>query len=240
MKFMLKMRLSLYFWLYLGIFALLLTVLPRIKFESPALTLFSVNSFLYGFYIAPILTAQKARIEELHKIVRLEANAIFGLALLTKRSNDPKFHDQIIDEIEDYTKTLALKRDFAAAEVIYEKTITELIGYKGKDPDIRGKMLDQMVSNQINRSNLQLQIANRVFSNEWWIMLVLFTITMSFILLIDVGDNLFLFGVKVLLCTGLSMLLTILLKLSTLTHKKAKTIWTPYNKLIESKFYRFD
>ena len=38
---------------------LLVMFMPGIKFESGALTLFSVNSFLYGFYISPILGAQK-------------------------------------------------------------------------------------------------------------------------------------------------------------------------------------
>jgi hypothetical protein len=43
-----------------------------------------------------------------------------------------------------------------------------------------------------------------------------------------------------LLATGLSMLLIILIKLSTLTHKKAKQVWDPYKKLIDSHFYRID
>jgi len=47
------------------------------------LILFSVNSFLYGFYISPVLAAQKSRIEELHKIVCAEANAIFTMMLTT-------------------------------------------------------------------------------------------------------------------------------------------------------------
>jgi hypothetical protein len=43
-----------------------------------------------------------------------------------------------------------------------------------------------------------------------------------------------------LLCTGLTMLVVILIKLSTLTHKRAKRIWDPYKKLIDSRFYRID
>ena len=50
----------------------------------------------------------------------------------------------------------------------------------------------------------------------------------------DVGETPVLIAIKALLCTGLSMLLVILAKLSTLTHKKAKQIWDPYKKLKES------
>lgn len=84
--FLQKIRLSLYFWILLVIFTIIALTLPRQKFSSGALALFSVNSFLYGFYIAPILSAQKARIEDLHRIVRSEANAVFAMAISTKKT----------------------------------------------------------------------------------------------------------------------------------------------------------
>lgn len=64
---------------------IIVLILPSIKFDSGALMLFSVNSFLYGFYISPILGAQKARVEDLHKIVRSESNAIFAMVLSLKK-----------------------------------------------------------------------------------------------------------------------------------------------------------
>lgn len=70
--------------------------------------------------------------------------------------------------------------------------------------------------------------------------MVLFSITLSFIMLIDVKHNLFLSVIKAFLSTGLSMLLVILIKLSTLTHKKAKLMWDPLRTLISTKFYRID
>ncbi len=85
-----------------------------------------------------------------------------------------------------------------------------------------------------------MQLNNKVFSNEWMIMLMLFSITLSFILILDTGEALVLRFVTALLCTGLTMLLVILLKLSTLTHKKAKEVWKPFEKLVESHFYRID
>lgn len=238
MKFLLTIRLSLFFWIFLVVFLVLSFTLPHVKFDSAALTLFSVNSFLYGFYIGPILSAQKARIEELHRIVRSEANALFSMALLT-RTFLPKLHEELLEKIKCYIEKVYAEKKIAGGEKEYEDLIGRCVSYRGDEEGVK-KLLDQLVANQSNRSNLTLQLANKVFSNEWWIMLVLFSITLSFILLLDVGGNVFLKLIKALLCTGLSMLLLILVKLSTLTHKKAKTMWEPLKKLEDTKFYRID
>lgn len=80
-----KIRLTQYFIILFIVYLLIVFFAPHLQFSSGALTLFSVNSFLYGFYIAPILSAQKGRIEDLHRIVRAEANAIFAMVLSIKK-----------------------------------------------------------------------------------------------------------------------------------------------------------
>jgi hypothetical protein len=239
MRTLLKLRLSYIFWGLLVSYSLLAYFLPSVKFESAALTLFSVNSFLYGFYIAPILAGQKARIEELHRVVRSEANALFAMALSSKKYSE-KLHDEILGMVKAYINDILKVKDIGGGEQSYEKMITYAVSYKGEDKESAQKFLDQLIQNQANRSNLAMQLGNKVFSNEWWIMLVLFSITLSFILLLSVGDNIFLKIVKALLCTGLTMLLAIVVKLSTLTHKKASKMWDPLKKLLDSDFYRLD
>jgi len=223
---------------FIVFYFLILGVLPRVKFESAALTLFSVNSFLYGFYISPVLSAQKARIDELHKIVRAEANAIFTMILLTK--NMPKeLRKGIRTQFNEYVEACAagkLKR----AEKEYEDIITFCLSHKGASKDAVATLLSQVVANQQNRTNFYLQMGNKVYSNEWMIMLVLFSITLTFILLIDAGQMLSIRIVTALLCTGISMLMLNLLKLNSLTHKKAKQIWAPFNTLLQTKYYRMD
>lgn len=71
-------------------------------------------------------------------------------------------------------------------------------------------------------------------------MIVLFSITLGFILFLNTGELPIFKIVSAFLCTGLTMLLVILVKLSTLTHKKAKQIMLPMQKLLETHFYRFD
>lgn len=212
---------------------------PHIKFDSGALTLFSVNSFLYGFYISPILNAQKARVEELHKIVRAESNAIFamiiGLAKLPKR-----LRESIKDMFIDYLKSSIKQRRPGEGEEKYEALIAYCLNYSGEHKEEIDKLLDKIVSNQQNRTNFAMQMSNKVFSNEWMIIIMLFGVTLSFVLLMDTGTDFTYKILAALLCTSLTMLLVILAKMSTLTHKKAKQVWNPYIKLIDSRFYRID
>jgi hypothetical protein len=234
-----KIRLSYYLMFLFAVFTLTIAYAPSLHFESGALTLFSVNSFLYGFYIAPILGIQKARIEELHKIVRLEANAIFAMVLSLK-----KLPKQLRNEIQEmflsYLKTSIHQRKPGEGEAKYELLITYCLNYTGTYQEPIDKLLEKLVANQQNRTNFAMQMRNKVFSNEWMIILILFSVTLSFILLLDAGTGYIYLLLAALLCTGLSMLLLILVKMSTLTHKKATQIWNPYKKLIESHFYRID
>jgi hypothetical protein len=239
MKFLLKIRLSHYFFILFAIFTAISFTISTHEFKSPALTLFSVNSFLYGFYIAPILSGQKARIDELQKIIRAEANALFGLLLKTKKL-DPALRNSYQAMFEAYIKKSLKQRRPAEGEQEYEKLITDSLLYEGKEEAKIEKILELLVANQQNRSALSMQLKNKVYSNEWWVMFVLFSITLGFVMFIDIGESWQMKLVKAFLCTGLSMLIVILVKLSTLTHKKAKELWDPLEKLLETRFYRID
>ncbi len=239
MKFLLtKIRLSWYFIFFLAVYLLLALILPKQKFDSGALTLFSVNSFLYGFYIAPILGAQKGRIEELHKTIRSEANELFAMALSLKKLPET-LRNKLQKDLIDYIQTSTKQKAIAQGEKDYEELITFCVEYDGKEEEVQ-KFLDKLVANQKNRTQFSMLMSNKVYSNEWIIVLMLFSITLGFVLLLDIGDSLILTIVKALLCTGLTMLLVILAKLSTLTHKKAQQIWDPFKKLRDTNFYRID
>jgi hypothetical protein len=239
MKLVLKIRLSWFFFTFLAVFFGLTFLIDGATFSAGALTLFSVNSFLYGFYISPVLGGQKARIDELGKIIRAEANTLFDVLLQTKKLPH-KSRNLIQDMCEDYMTASFRERKPAEGEHEYERIISYCLDYEGKDPETVNKILEKLIANQQNRSQLAMQLGNKVFSNEWLIMLVLFSITLGFVLFLEVPDTPIMHGVKALLCTGLAMLMINLLKLSTLTHKKAKLIWAPLDKLKTSRFRRFD
>lgn len=237
--FLYRIRLSQYFVFLFVLFTAIVFLAPDLKFESGALTLFSVNSFLYGFYIAPILAAQKGRIEALHGIVRSEANAIFAMVLSVKKL-PPTLRNDIQAMFKDYLKECLKQRKAAEGEKKYELLISYCLNYTGSHQQEVDKLLDKLVANQQNRTNFAMQVSNKVFSNEWLIMALLFSVTLSFVLLMDAGEGYIYQLLAALLSTGLTMLLVILLKMSTLTHKKAKQIWDPYRKLVDSHFYRID
>ena len=240
MKLLLKVRLSTFFFVFFAIFLALTYIVDTTAFVPAVIALFSVNSFLYGFYITPILAAQKVRIDELNKIIRAEANALFDILLKTKKLPS-KSRNMIQDMCEEYITASFRQRKPAEGEDEYERMISYCLDYDGKDPETIEKVLNGLVANQQNRSQLAMQLNNRVFNNEWWIMLVLFSITLGFVMFIDLkNDNLAMHAMKALLCTGLAMLMLNLLKLSTLTHKKAKLIWKPLDTLKASRFRRFD
>jgi hypothetical protein len=234
-----KIRLSAYFWILLIIFTALALILPTQTFGGGALALFSVNSFLYGFYIAPILGSQKTRVEELHKIVRSEANAIFAMALGIKNLPD-RLRNGLQEMLMNYLKAVSREKKPSGGEEEYEALITYCVSYKGEHKDQVMKLLDELVANQQNRTNFSMQMHSPVYANEWSIMFVLFSITIGFVLLLEAGDSNIYRYLAALLCTGLTMLVIILIKLSTLTHKRAKRVWNPYKKLIESHFYRIE
>ena len=239
MKLLLKIRLSVFFFTFFAAFFGISYVFEGITFAAASLTLFSVNSFLYGFYITPVLTGQKLRIEDLNKTIRLEANALFDMLIKTKRlPRQTRNHIQGL--IDDYIQASFKQRKPAEGEDEYEKLISYCLDYEGEAKETIDKILANLVDNQKNRSQIAMQLSNKVFSNEWWIMSVLFSITTGFILLLNVRDDMIMHVVKALLCTGLSMLMISLLKLSTLTHKKAKHIWDPLDRLSSSRFRRID
>lgn len=234
-----KIRLS---WYFIGLLILYLALsfsLDKNTFTGGALTLFSVNSFLYGFYLAPIFSGQKTRIEDLHKTVRNEANAIFAMVLRVKQLPQD-LRNKLQAEFDQYLDTCIKQRSIAQGEKEYEDLITYCVTYKGAHQEQITKLLDQLVANQQNRTQLSMLLSNKVYSHEWIVIIVLFTITIGFIVTIDGGTGVIFKLIGAFLATGLSMLIVMLAKFSTLTHKKAKAIWDPYKKLRATHYYRID
>lgn len=237
--FLSKVRLTFYYPVFFVLFFVLLNVVDKQQLSGGQLTLFSVNSFLLAFYLGPILSSQKSRIDDLAKSVRNESIALFNVAVLSHEVNTETRH-KIKGMIRDYLVAAQRSHKPAEGEKQYEALLRYCIDYEGKDADGVKKIRDALIKNEDNRSALSVGLKAGVFSHEWFVLLVLFTITLSYIVIIDYGQSLLLNTVAALLCTGLSLLLLILAKLTTLTHKKAKTIWQPFERLLSSDFHHID
>jgi len=233
--FLSKVRLTYYYPTFFILFFIVLLLVQKVELNGSQLALFSVNSFLLAFYLGPILNGQKTRIDELGKIIRNEAIAFFNLAVQTQVLK-PGTKKQVKQMAHSYLKASIRNRKPAEGEKEYEELLRYCIDYEGKDKDAVKKIQEILIKNQENRSAFSMQLKSAVFSHEWFVLLVLFTITLSYIVIIDYGDALLLNIVAALLCTGLSLLLLILAKLTTLTHKKAKTVWQPLDRLLETDF----
>lgn len=238
-KFLLtKVRLSTYFVVFLIFYFLLLFVLPRYQFDGGILALFSVNSFLFGFYVSPILRFQKQRIDKLNKAVRAEANAIFAMMMMAKNMPE-KIKDEFKAHLVTYLN-LNAARKYNDAEIAYESLISYVVDYRGKSKDEVDELVEMVIDNQENRTDYRMEVANKIYSNEWMVMMVLFFITLIFVLLMDTGSSIVIQLITALLCTGLTMLILILVKLDSMTHKKAKGALQPYMTLVETNFYHID
>lgn len=239
MRLLLTVRLSWFFFFFLALFFALSLACSRTTFSPASLTLFSVNSFLYGFYVSPILSGQKQRIDDMTKAIRAEANALFDMLLRTKKL--PRISRNTLQgTFRQYMVASFNERRPAAGESQYEKLISYCLEYGGKEPEAVEKILNGLVTNQQNRSQVAMLLSNKIYSHEWLISMVLFGITLGFVLFINITDSLWMHLVKALLCTGLSMLMVNLLKLSTLTHKRAHHIWDPIDNLRTSSFRRIE
>lgn len=224
-----RVRLTQYLFIFAAVFFVISLFLPKIELQGAALTLFSVNSFLYGFYISPIINAQRIRIDQLHRLVVIEVNKLEELQQYSRRM-EPEFHAEIDTAVKTYSKVAAKGgADVGSSE--FSSLVSIIVGYKGDVKDPHKEMLKSVFAAQQNRAEIKLLVDGKVFSNEWIVMTILFTITIAFILFTRLPEIAFLQVIPAILCAGLSMLIVILIKMSTLTHKRAKTIWTPLEKL---------
>lgn len=238
-KFLLqKVRLTYYFVFLLFAFMVMSLLIGEVEFDRPALTLFSVNSFLYGFYISPIINAQRARINELHKLIRVESAKLYEIALYSKRL-EQDVHTKLLKELNEYAAAAYADHD-KDGEKEFEDIMTLLINYKGDHKDPYKEIMKAAFAVQGSRSAINLLLSKRVFKNEWIVMVILFTITVSFIMLIKLPEHSLLQLIPPVLGAGLSMLVVILVKMSTLTHKRAKTIWDPLDNLVNTHFRKIN
>lgn len=237
--FLTQVRLTYYYPTLFLLFLIIILLAPTAPLGGPQLTLFTINSFLLGFYLGPILSGQKQRIDDLGKTIRLEAIAFFNIAVQAQELTDATKH-KVKTMARTYLQASQLSHRPAEGEKEYESFLRFCIDYTGKDKDQIKKIQETLIKNQENRAQFSALLRNGVFSHEWFVLSILMGITLTFIVVIDYGNSLLFTLVAALLCTGLTLLFIILAKLATLTHKKAKPIWQPLERLLKTDFKHID
>ncbi len=239
LKALLKIRLSYIYPSLFIIFFIILTFYKRQSLTPGQLALFSVNSFLFGYYFGPILSAQKARVDGLIKAVRQEVMAI--LDVLTQ-SHFIKEHDrhELKLKLRAYIDSIMSNEAVQADNERYNELLRFTKSKKFEGNSTMDAIYARLVKTQENRDNLAILYQSKLFSHEWLVVLVLFSVTLFFTLQTDYGNVLFFRVLLSVLCTGISLLIVILAKYATLTHKQAKRIWVPMKELIANHFEDID
>ena len=242
-----RIRLSTYLILLFIIFCLVLLFLPTYQFSASVLTLFSVNSFLYGFYLTPIQRNMRVRIVDFHKIIRVEASELYKISLIIKKL-PTELSKNIQSMLDAYTKAklsdgdgyISSKKEVSFGENEYRKFVKFCARYDGPQNEKVNAILDMLVSNEQNRNEFTMLITDRIYSNEWILMTILFAITFGFIMFMEAPSGFIFIIIKATLCAGLAMLPIHLIKLDTLTHKKFKEVWSPLKELVSTNFFQLD
>lgn len=232
---LLKIRISMIAWALLVIFMVIIEISTQRKPTAGQLALFSVNSFLFGYYFAPLLAGQKSRVAALILGVRAETMTVLDI-LTQSHLLSPKIRHALKVKLRVYAESILSNPRVSADNPYYDELLYYVKSVKTGDQQVLGVIYDRIAKTQLNRDTMANQFATRIYSHEWLVVMVLYSITLYFALQTDFNHSLF-FGVMLaVLCTGLSLLMVILIKFATLTHKEAKRMWQPLRDLMVKHF----
>lgn len=221
------------------LFFYLLSVVEPQKLTPGQLALYSVNSFLFGFYFSPLLSAQKARVDGLNKAVRQEVMTILDI-LAQSHMLRPRVRHQLKIRLGAYLHSIHKSKKISADNPHYDELLRYTKQDKFKDDSVMDTIYGRISKTQENRDNIQSLLTNKVYSHEWLVTMVLFVITIYFVMQTDYNHVLFFKILLAILCTGISLMLVILVKYATLTHKQAKKMWEPMTQLLKEHFEDID
>lgn len=232
---LLNIRLSHLYFVLFAIFMYLLVYVEHMDLSAGQLALFSVNSFLFGYYFGPVMLDQKNRVDAMNKTVRDEAMVI--LDVLTQShllANKTRLELKV--KLKQYLDSIIDNPNVRADNDYYDDLLHFTTSSEHRDNPVMNIIYKHISKTQQNRDTLNDLYKSPLYSHEWIILLVLFSITLFFVLQIDYGQSLFFQALAAILCTGLTLLIIILAKYSTLTHKEAKQLWVPLRQLRQEHF----
>lgn len=196
------------------------------------LALFSVNSFLFGYYFAPLLGAQKARVGQLNTVARQETMVLLDI-LAQSHLLTEKTRKQLKLKLAVYLESVLYNKNIEADNPYYDELLhfTKQNKVPADDQAVLDTIYARISKTQETRDSLNNLFRAKVYSHEWLVASVLFFITFYFSIQTKFGDSVFFMIILAILMTGLGMLMMILVKFATLSHKEAKRMWQPMREL---------
>jgi hypothetical protein len=234
---MLSIRARWLFVVLLLVFLALAYTIPGIEFETGTLALLASSLVLYVLCVVLATAAQQRRIGKLTIIIRTEANTLFNILVATRELPEQS-REKLQDLVAEYVAA-SFRHHPYKSEFEYEHLVAYCLEYRGKDPETVQKILAGLSANQTNRTRLATLLNNSVPDSIWLLLVTLFVISLGFVLTLNTlnpaGQ-----AVQAFVCATLSLQAFNLFKLSHLVHKKAQSMWRPFDTLKISRFRRFD
>ena len=230
LKRLLNIRLSYIYPVLFVVFFGLLSVIRPASLTAGQLALYSVNTFLFGFYFVPLLGAQKTRVDTLNEAGRTEAMTIEDI-LTQAHLLAPEDRHQLKIRLKAYLDSIIENPRVKSDNLYYDELLRFSKLPRFKDDSVMDTIYGRISDTQEDRSKIQNLLSSDVYSHEWLVVWVLFTITVYFVMQTDYNGVLFFRFMLAILCTGLALMMVILLKFATLTHKEAKKMWQPLKDL---------
>jgi len=225
-KSLLNIRLTYIYPILFVIFMVILSYMQPAKLTTGQLALYSTNTFLFGFYFLPLLSTQKTRIDNLSTTVRSEATTLLDI-LAQLHLLKPAARHEVKVRLKVYLDSIYKNTAVSADNIYYDDLLQFTREDRFKDDPVMATIYTRMSKTQENRDTLNRYLTTGVFSHEWLVALVLFFITIYFVMQTNYNGVLFFRVLLAILCTGITLMLIILIKYATLTHKYAKRMWLP-------------
>jgi hypothetical protein len=232
---LLKIRISVIGLTLFAFFTIYLWFATPLKLSPGQLALFSVNSFLFGYYFAPLLSNQKSRVASLITTMRQEEMVILDILTQSHLLSKPARHALKV-RLRVYLESVIGNTQIKADNPYYNELLYYTKKAEGEDAAVMNVIYDRVAKTQANRDAMNNLFSSKVYSHEWLVGTVLFGITLFFAMQTDFDHSVFFGLMLAVLCTGLSLLMVILVKFATLTHKEAKRMWVPLSELVANHF----
>lgn len=231
----LRIRLSYMIVFFFVLFLIIVFTITPQTLTPGQLALFSVNSFLFGYYFNPLLQNQKIRVADLNTTARQETMTLLDI-LTQSHLLSAKARHTLKVKLRVYLDSIMHNPNIRADNIYYDELLRWTKEAKGEDQSVLNTIYSRVSATQINRDKLSNLFASKVYSHEWLVAFVLFAITLFFALQTHFGNSKFFGVVLAILCTGLCTLMAIMVKFATLTHKEAKRMWTSLEELKAQHF----
>ncbi len=230
---LLNIRLTTLFVVSSVVFYILLSYIKPLDMSDGQIAIFSVTGILFGFYFGPILDSQKGRVMQLSQAVREQVMSILDVLAHSHLLPEAQRHALKV-RLRAYVDSVIDNPNVKADNQYYDELLQ--FAQSIKDDDVRSKVYDGVSETQDQRDGMQSTYQAKLYSHEILVMVVLFSITLYFIVQTNYNGAILFRIMLAVLCAGLILLLSILAKYATLTHKKAKIMWEPMHTLKETHF----